>query len=184
MICSRCNSVIPEGMVACLHCIRVAQVMSDRATWKRGDQLWFKAVHESEIQTLWVQVEKAADGTEIHHFAQECSIDFMSISFCGLDISRSNSEHVFIMGRQQRPNFTPDERNCPLCWDRLMSRGGGICAGICLACGGKDDTHKAGCVLRMPEPGQKIRCESPESPRSRRRLLSDEIRDIQNSETD
>lgn len=175
MNCKKCGTQIPEGKIACLHCIRVVQVLRDRQIWAANDKLWFSDIHDKPSATLWVQVERREGGEEIYHFATDSPIDFATISFCGLNMSMGSGEGNFSSGRQQRPIFTPDHRNCPLCYDRLMNRGGGICANVCTACGGKDGEHRAGCCLRIPEPGEELQCEKP----PRRNLLSDELRSME-----
>lgn len=176
MTCRKCGSKIPADKLGCMHCARVAQVMSDRQNWKRLDAEWFRWIHEKDWATLWVAVERQEDGTIVHHFAQESLIDFMTISFCGLGLSigGTTKDANIVMGGQQKPDFRPDPRNCPLCWDRLINRGGGICADICLACGGKDGTHRKKCSLAIPEPGEKL----PMEEQRQTGQLSDELKEV------
>ena len=176
--CKRCGSKY-EGL-GCLHCIRVAQIHEDRRVSKAEFEHWFQFLKKHpDVATLWVQVEVQPDGTEIHHFSECSSMTEATISFCGLNMSIGKeppSGGRYSGGRQQHPNFTEDPRNCPLCWDRLMNNGGGICADICMNCGRHGEDHHKDCDLRLPEPGELIWREKPEPEPTEWDMLADSIR--------
>lgn len=144
MSCRRCGSDIGE-LLACRHCAEVASALQKKRTNERFELRAFLRILQGS-QDVWVQdCTCIGGGPKVQHLAFAYWIDAISVAFCGHNIGlvrcHGNGGMIF-----WKPEYKDDPEICPLCLNRLLNFGGGICAGVCLLCGESDGKHHAKCT--------------------------------------
>lgn len=149
MTCSKCSREIPAKYLACLHCAKVASAIQVQNTHKRYEQGNCERILTG-AREVWIQRCMCDENATVYHLAFTCWIEHKSVSFCGHNISMGACRGDGGL-RKWEPEHKDNPHFCPLCVDRLLSKGAGICADICSICGGTDGKHYKGCNFRRLE---------------------------------
>lgn len=95
---------------------------------------------------LWMQVCSCSERTT--HLAFYYDHEFKHVAFCGHELTFGSCKITFGTMAPWNEESQKEPTLCPLCVDRLVNLGGGLCAEVCLLCGHADGVHNKGCVYR------------------------------------
>jgi predicted amidophosphoribosyltransferase len=145
MICSKCGKDI-GGYLACKNCAKTASAMQDKLIMERYERDAYRRIL-SGARPIWVQDCTCNGEPKVQHLAFALWIFGRTFSFCGHELSTGKCKGPQGSETYWKPEYESDKELCPLCVDRLMSLGGGICRDICSICGGHGK-HRSGCEYR------------------------------------
>lgn len=148
MNCSKCGKDI-GNYIACRNCAKVASAIQEHKTQLRYETEAYAQILKG-VREVWIQRCGCDPNSRVLHIAFQCWIDYKSVAFCGHNISIGACRGGGGL-RPWKSEYKDDPEFCPLCLDRLLNLGNGICRDICSFCGTPDGKHAKRCAFKALE---------------------------------